>query len=101
MLPVKSTAFAEQPWPGKQTKEEDGSPRKAEENKAQAKRPDMSEQEQKFYDQLVQEMEVERSFQNNDGKPDGDLKLLDKDALEQLESRLSVEDQWVLYLASV
>lgn len=53
----------------------------------------MLPEERRFYDNLVREMDTMRGFQNNDGTPDGDLKLLDGDALQQLESALAIEDQ--------
>lgn len=56
-------------------------------------KPKLSSEEQAFFDNVVKEMDVQRSFQNNEGRPDDDLKLLDATALEQLESCLSVDDQ--------
>ena len=56
----------------------------------------MSSEQKKFYDQLVQENAIQKKWQNNDAEPQGELKLLDQDALEQLESSLSAEDQYVL-----
>lgn len=53
----------------------------------------MLPEETRFYDSLMREMETMRGFQNNDAMPDGDLKLLDGDALQQLESALAIEDQ--------
>ncbi len=46
-----------------------------------------------MYDSLLKEMETRRNFQNNVGRPDSDLKPPDSTALEQLESRYSIEDQ--------
>ncbi|GJE93762.1 molybdopterin binding oxidoreductase [Phanerochaete sordida] len=113
VLPVKSTAFNEQDWPGKkkedeENKDEDGGD-KEEEEPAQAdekKEPEMSPETKKFYDQLWEEGEVQKKWQNNDAEPKEDLKLLDQDAMEQLESTLSVDDQstpdsWVPRSASL
>lgn len=43
----------------------------------------------------MREMRTLDAFNNNPGEPKGELKLLDGDALEQLESRLSIDDQYV------
>ncbi|KAI0826162.1 Oxidoreductase, molybdopterin-binding domain-containing protein [Irpex lacteus] len=51
------------------------------------------DQERRMYDSLLKEMETRRNFQNNVGRPDSDLKPPDSTALEQLESRYSIEDQ--------
>ena len=57
-------------------------------------KPELSEEEQRFLDKLLAEMDTVASFKNNPGQPQGDLKLLDGDALEQLESHLSIDDQY-------
>ena len=44
---------------------------------------------------LKGEIRVQRAFQNNDAKPVEELKPLDGDASKQLESRLSIDDQYV------
>ena len=135
VLPVKSTAFSEQEWPGKKAQEDEDqekqSPKQQDDTKrvfekddseekdivsrdeAQAngknnnlakvkkrskKGPEMSLEEKRFLDQLLEEMNVQQSMPNNDARPAGELKLLDKDALEQLESCLAVEDQYVRQL---
>lgn len=95
-------AFSEQEWPGKKVVKCEGqgqknSKKEAEETKR--KGVEMTFQESGFLEQLLEEMTVQTSWQNNDGKPVGELKLLDQDALEQLESRLSVDDQSV-YLSA-
>lgn len=93
MLPVTSTAFAEQQWPGKE-EEDKGEKDEPEQSKQdEDSRKEMSPEQKYLHQQLLEEVETMRNFQNNDGKPDGDLKLLDKDAIQQLESGLSVEDQ--------
>ena len=53
----------------------------------------MSIEQKRFYERLTEEIETISSFENNDGRPSGELKLLDAGALQQLESGLSVEDQ--------
>lgn len=53
----------------------------------------MSPEEKRFYDNLIKEMDTIRNFNYNDAQPDGELRLLDRDALQQLESALAVEDQ--------
>ena len=98
VLPVKSTAFSEQQWPGKKvtngTPQDNEHPKKRTEA-IQSKLSDMSPKDKRFLEQLLEEMNVQQSWQNNDGRPVGELKLLDEDALEQLESCLSVDDQSV------
>ncbi|KAI0761830.1 hypothetical protein BD413DRAFT_485296 [Trametes elegans] len=42
---------------------------------------------------VLEEFRIIRSFKNDPGLPNGELKLLDGDASDQLESRLSVDDQ--------
>ena len=60
----------------------------------QEKEREMTPEERKFYNKLIEEITTIRHFQNNDGQPNGELKTLaDKDALVQLESGLSLEDQ--------
>lgn len=142
-MPIKSTAFSEQDWPGKKEQEEkakkkaaekdaddkndagdNGTEKKgdnsdaAEENsgkkdepqtdggdeddldkKQKAKKEEMSPDQERFLEQLLDEMRVQTSMQNNDAQPIGDLKLLDEDALAQLESCLAVEDQYVCILS--
>ena len=46
-----------------------------------------------FRARLLQEFSTIASFKNDLGLPQGDLKGLDSDAYEQLEARLSVDDQ--------
>ncbi|KAI0327001.1 hypothetical protein GY45DRAFT_48029 [Cubamyces sp. BRFM 1775] len=46
-----------------------------------------------FHARLLQEFSTIASFKNDLGLPQGDLKGLDSDAYEQLEARLSVDDQ--------
>lgn len=92
VLPVASDAFGKQRWPGKkeETSKKNDKPQDA---KKPLAKPPLSNEEQRMYDNLLKEMDTRRNFQNDVGKPDGDLKPLDTTALEQLESRLSIEDQ--------
>ncbi|KAI0073788.1 hypothetical protein K474DRAFT_1602723 [Panus rudis PR-1116 ss-1] len=53
----------------------------------------LSEDQRSFLEKFTAEMKTMESFMNNLGEPKGDLKLLDGDAHEQLESLLSVDDQ--------
>ena len=53
----------------------------------------MTDDQRTFLDQLLAEMHMIESFKNNPAEPQDDLKLLDSDALQQLESRLSIDDQ--------
>lgn len=99
VLPVKSTAFGEQDWPKKKKEEngeKEGGKNDARSEPKKESIPEMSPEEKKLYDQLVQESDIQRNWQNNDAEPTEELKLLDRDAMEQLESCLSVEDQYVL-----
>ncbi|KAH9920934.1 uncharacterized protein B0H18DRAFT_1190512 [Fomitopsis serialis] len=59
------------------------------------KEPELTDEQQRFLERLIEEMRTIDSFKNNPGQPKGELKLLDGDALEQLESRLSIDDQYV------
>ncbi|KAI0340404.1 hypothetical protein BDW22DRAFT_1334308 [Trametopsis cervina] len=92
VLPLSSDAFAKQDWPGKNDgeKHEEAKPENAQPKQF---RPEMSQEGQRFYSKLIEEMELQRSFENNVGRPDGELKALDATALQQLESRLSIDDQ--------
>lgn len=60
--------------------------------------PKMTDEQQSFLDKLLAEMRLIESFKNNTAEPQGELKLLDQEALHQLESRLSIDDQCVDYL---
>lgn len=53
------------------------------------------DEQQQFLNKLLDEFRTIKSFAHNPGVPKGELKLLDDDALDQLESRLSVDDQCV------
>ncbi|KAI0630736.1 hypothetical protein C8Q77DRAFT_1062963 [Trametes polyzona] len=55
--------------------------------------PAVSEEQQRFLNKLLEEFRTVKSFTHNPGVPKADLKLLDGNALDQLESRLSVDDQ--------
>lgn len=55
--------------------------------------PPISIEEAEFRSQVLAEFRTIASFKNNLGIPSGDLKALDGDALEQLESHLSIDDQ--------
>ena len=54
---------------------------------------ELTREEKYLLQQLEEEIDTVRGFQNNDGRPEGSLKSLGGDALQQLESSLSVEDQ--------
>ena len=92
---MKSTAFADQDWPGKEQEKKPQPKQQKDDGASDQKPPEMTPMQQYFLDRLQEEMQTMRSFQNNDGRPEGDLKLLDTDALDQLESGVSVEDQYV------
>ena len=93
ILPVKSTVFSEQEWPNKKHENNNERPPQSTTD-GEKKQRDMTLEERKFYDKLVEEITTIRQFQNNDGQPVGDLKTLsDKDVLVQLESGVSLEDQ--------
>ncbi|KAI0831873.1 hypothetical protein BC628DRAFT_1310601 [Trametes gibbosa] len=49
--------------------------------------------EQRFLYRILEEFRTVARFRNDPGTPKGELKLLDGDVDEQLESRLSVDDQ--------
>ncbi|KAI0746771.1 hypothetical protein C8Q80DRAFT_795793 [Daedaleopsis nitida] len=53
----------------------------------------LSDDQRDFFAKISQEFRNIRSFKNNPGEPKGDLKYLDGDAPEQLESCLSIDDQ--------
>ncbi len=53
----------------------------------------ISTEEREFQSRILAEFRTIATFKNNLGVPDGDLKLLDGDALEQLDSALSIDDQ--------
>ncbi|KAI0675969.1 hypothetical protein C8Q78DRAFT_360877 [Trametes maxima] len=55
--------------------------------------PALSDEQLRFHDKLVEEFRTIRAFKSNPGVPKSELKSLDGDALDQLESRLSVDDQ--------
>ena len=61
--------------------------------------PKMTDEQRAFLDKLLAEMRLIESFKNNTGEPKGELELLDQDALKQLESRLSIDDQCVSRLS--
>ncbi|KAI0325977.1 hypothetical protein GY45DRAFT_1374345 [Cubamyces sp. BRFM 1775] len=117
VLPVAESEIKEQDWPGKK-KDDKQSPSpstsassissgmasssedekkvkggEGENKDSKPDKPELSAEEQRFLDKLLAEMDTVASFKNNAGQPQGDLKLLDGDALEQLESHLSIDDQ--------
>lgn len=79
--------------------DEEGSKAKPEDDKSEENKkpnePELTEDQQKLLDGIMQEMRTLDAFHNNPGQPTGELKLLDGDALDQLESRLSIDDQCV------
>ncbi|KAI0630568.1 hypothetical protein C8Q77DRAFT_1133937 [Trametes polyzona] len=115
VLPVTESEIKEQVWPGKKNEpeakpssatsassissgkassdqEEDGiADGQAEEGSGT---PTLTSEQHRFLDKLLAEMDMVASFRNNPGRPKGELKLLDDDdALQQLENRLSIDDQ--------
>ncbi|KAJ3533482.1 hypothetical protein NM688_g7276 [Phlebia brevispora] len=94
VLPVDSVAFSSQDWPGKNHEKGEGD-KQQKQDESDSKKPqlDTSLEEKRFHDKLVEELNTIRNFQNDDGHPEGDLQLLDGDALMQLASGLCVEDQ--------
>ncbi len=53
----------------------------------------ISTEGREFHSKILAEFRTIAAFKNNLGVPNGDLKLLDGDALEQLDSALSIDDQ--------
>jgi hypothetical protein len=108
VLPVKSTAFSEQTWPGKKTDEDKQSKNDKASKKTETKDNQKSgnenkgsiltEEQKRFYHLLENEIRQVRFMQMNDGKPSGELKALDTEAWKQLESRLSDEDQYAIFI---
>ncbi|KAL1944973.1 hypothetical protein VTO73DRAFT_2593 [Trametes versicolor] len=114
VLPVAESEIKEQEWPGKKhddktppstttsassissgmaSSDEQKSVDEEHEIEDEAKEPELSDEQRAFIDKLLAEMDMVASFKNNPGRPIGELKLLDHDALQQLESRLSIDDQ--------
>ncbi|EIW58264.1 uncharacterized protein TRAVEDRAFT_47429 [Trametes versicolor FP-101664 SS1] len=115
VLPVAESEIKEQEWPGKKHGDDKTSPStstsassissgmassdeqksgdEAHETEDKPKEPELSDEQRMFIDKLLAEMDMVASFKNNPGRPTGELKLLDHDALQQLESRLSIDDQ--------
>ncbi|RDX54486.1 hypothetical protein OH76DRAFT_1461500 [Lentinus brumalis] len=114
VLPVAESAIKEQDWPGKKNSDhgdnakvdgehaaEDGAEKERNDDdqegdddpQKQSQGPELTEEQQAFLDQIISEMRLVEYFKNNPAEPKDDLKLLDSDALQQLESRLSIDDQ--------
>ncbi|KAI0717397.1 hypothetical protein C8T65DRAFT_717276 [Cerioporus squamosus] len=110
VLPVAESEIKEQDWPGKkksdkpgagdnQTEGEEADKKNNDEkeggndSKKQNEGPELTDEQRAFLDQIIAEMHLVESFKNNPAEPKDDLKLLDSDALQQLESRLSIDDQ--------
>ncbi|KAI0819144.1 hypothetical protein BC628DRAFT_1404234 [Trametes gibbosa] len=117
VLPVSEDEIKTQTWPGK--KREDSQTRQPSSStsassissgmassdqasearkedsmpKEKTAKPELSSEHDVFVDKLLIEMETVAAFRNNPGQPEGELKLLDGDALRQLESHLSIDDQ--------
>ncbi|KAI0746770.1 hypothetical protein C8Q80DRAFT_1105703 [Daedaleopsis nitida] len=53
----------------------------------------MTNDEKSIAERVIEEMHIIESFKNNTAEPNGGLGRLDEDALQQLESRLSIDDQ--------
>lgn len=120
MLPVAESEIKEQEWPGKKhddktppstttsassiasglaSSDEQKSVDEEHEIEDKPKEPELSDEQRTFIDKLLAEMDMVASFKNNPGRPIGELKLLDHDALQQLESRLSIDDQYAFLYA--
>ncbi|CDO69334.1 hypothetical protein BN946_scf184746.g15 [Trametes cinnabarina] len=116
VLPVAESEIKEQNWPGQKTAVDDSLPSSVstsstscgldstDDNANNGSKQDevqgnteettgLTDEQQKFLDKLLVEMATVESFKNNPGHPKGELQLLDEEALEQLESRLSIDDQ--------
>lgn len=104
VLPVAESEIKEQDWPDKQNGAEDqtesnvdkeGSDRTRDDDDSEeeSQGPNMTDEQRMFLDQLLEEMQTVESFKNNPAESKDDLKLLDGSALQQLESRLSIDDQ--------
>ena len=77
---MKSTAFSDQDWPGKKAEKKGGGEGRDEDKddvEDDGARPDdkpeMSPEDKRLFDMLVQEEETQRAFGNNDGKPEGNF----------------------------
>ena len=86
--------------PGKK-KDENSEDTKNEDNKETRRGPELTDEQQVFLDRLFEEMHQVESFKNNPGRPEGELKTLDADAVLQLESHLSIDDQYAPSTASL
>ena len=103
VLPVAESEIKEQDWLDKngaedQTestldKEDSDRTREDDDSEEETEGPNMTDEQRMFLDQLLEEMQTVESFKNNPAEPKDDLKLLDSSALQQLESRLSIDDQ--------
>ncbi|OJT12411.1 Nitrate reductase [NADH] 1 [Trametes pubescens] len=109
VLPVSEADIIEQDWRGKHAPPSPSDPCDSESSvssgttlaspvstskesgtKAEVVQPD---EQQQFLDKVLEEFRTIKAFTHNPGVPKGELKLLDSDAFDQLESRLSVDDQ--------
>ncbi|KAI0358058.1 hypothetical protein OH77DRAFT_1502602 [Trametes cingulata] len=115
VLPVAENEIKDQPWPNKKQDKKSPSPStsassvssgmaSSDDNESKSYKtdtqtqvephePELTDEQRRFLDKLLAEMETIASFKNNPGLPKGELKLLDVNALQQLESRLSIDDQ--------
>lgn len=110
VLPVSEADIKNQDWPGKKKDDKGQSKTKdnaedqpggekanghAESQDNKTDGPELTDDQRVFLDKLIAEMHLVESFKNNPGRPKGELKLLNGDALQQLESHLSIDDQCV------
>ncbi|OJT14472.1 Nitrate reductase [NADH] 1 [Trametes pubescens] len=119
VLPATESEIKEQEWPGKRhddktppstttsassissgvaSSDEQKSGEEEHETEDESKEPELSDEQRIFINKLLAEMDMVASFKNNPGRPTGELKLLDHDALRQLESRVSIDDQYATLL---
>ncbi len=115
VLPVTEAEIKEQDWPWRKVESRNGpispSTKSASSNStlvpeesvglsetlirevSASEHSDASDEQRAFLKRISEEFLTIKSFKNNLGEPKCALKLLDGDALEQLESHLSIDDQ--------
>lgn len=102
VLPVTEDEIKSQDWPGRKRDGEAPSAEKQrsevmgedkEDEEAKKQEPELNSEQQVFLDRLFHEIHEVESFKNNPGEPQAKLALLGGDAVKQLESHLSIDDQ--------
>lgn len=101
MLLVVENEIKNQDWPGKKQGNEDEGVEKRwsgdkENRQVKQEDPKLSGEQQAFLDRLFDEIHQVESFKNNPGELQEKLALLNGDALKQIESHLSIDDQYVI-----